>query len=128
MTNGNKMLLICCLLFLINISAVAEIPGDPLTFQKEKMDIKERPFSKGKLAVNYWFTNESKEPIVITTVVSSCNCVKATWTKKPIFPNQKGKITILFTPVSKVFFRKRVTVRTNKPSINRVLKVQGSIT
>lgn len=44
----------------------------------------------------YEVTNTGKNPLIISSVVPTCGCTVPEFTKDPILPGQKGKITLKF--------------------------------
>lgn len=44
----------------------------------------------------YEITNTGKNPLIISSVHPTCGCTVPEYTKEPILPNQKGKITLKF--------------------------------
>jgi len=44
----------------------------------------------------YEVTNTGKNPLIISSVVPTCGCTVPEFTKDPIMPGQKGKITLKF--------------------------------
>lgn len=44
----------------------------------------------------YEVTNTGKNPLIISTVQPTCGCTVPDFTKEPILPGQKGKITLKF--------------------------------
>jgi hypothetical protein len=72
--------------------------------------------------------NSGNEPLVIQNIVASCGCTTPEWTKEPIAPGQKGKITALYDPANRPGkFQKSLTVYTNaKPQVH-VLVIKGEV-
>lgn len=44
----------------------------------------------------YEVTNTGKNPLIISSVVPTCGCTVPEFTKDPIMPGQKGKVTLKF--------------------------------
>ncbi len=44
----------------------------------------------------YTVTNTGDKPLVISTVKPGCGCTAPDYTKDPILPGQKGKVTLKF--------------------------------
>ncbi len=52
---------------------------------------------KGESVVHvYEVTNTGKNPLIISQVVPGCGCTAPDYTKEPILPGKKGKITLKF--------------------------------
>lgn len=52
---------------------------------------------KGEIvSLEYDFTNEGNEPLLITDAKAECSCTSVEFPKQPIAPGQKQKITVKF--------------------------------
>lgn len=59
------------------------------------------------------FNNTGSVPYIIYNVETSCHCVVPQWTRKPILPNVRDSICVLFSQQSVGKFRKVIKVKTN---------------
>lgn len=50
----------------------------------------------------YGFVNNSKKPLVITRLVSTCSCAKAEYDKRVIKPGERGVIRLTYSPEGRV--------------------------
>lgn len=82
----------------------------------------------GKQTFDFVVTNSGNQPLVIQNIVASCGCTTPDWTKSPIPPNGKGKITAIYDPANRPGpFNKTLSVYTNsKPEIT-VLVIKGEV-
>jgi hypothetical protein len=106
------------ILFLATISfavnAQNKNPNGPIfKFGEETHDfgnIKEGPQGQ----VDFVFINGGKEPLIIQNCSASCGCTTPDWTKDPIMPGQKGKITVKYNTQGRVgTFNKTVYIASN---------------
>jgi hypothetical protein len=83
----------------------------------------------GRQQYDFIVTNTGQQPLVIQNIVTSCGCTTPEWTKQPIPPGGKGKITAIYDPVNRPgAFDKTLSVYTNtKPQVT-VLKIKGEVT
>lgn len=58
-------------------------------------------------------TNKGREPLIITDVITSCDCVKAKSTANEVLPNESAEISIEFKPDEKGEFFRDVYVYCN---------------
>lgn len=90
--------------------------GPVFKFVEETHDfgnIKEGPQGQ----VDFVFTNTGKEPLIIQNCSASCGCTTPDWTKDPIMPGQKGKITVKYNTQGRVgSFNKTVYIASNARS------------
>ena len=60
-----------------------------------------------KKKVVFRFTNVSSCPVVITRVMTSCECTSAVWDKAPLLPGRRSRIEVTYEAERDgVFFRK----------------------
>lgn len=77
---------------------IKEAKSKPLT----SLALSENHFEFGKIKKGdqkehvYEVTNTGKNPLVISHVKPGCGCTAPEYTKEPILPGQKGKITLKF--------------------------------
>jgi hypothetical protein len=110
-----KMLSIAVLLLTtLIVQAQNNNPNGPVfKFMEETHDfgnIKEGPQAQ----VDFNFINGGKEPLIIQNCSASCGCTTPNWTKDPIMPGQKGKITVKYDTKGRVgSFNKTVYIASN---------------
>lgn len=79
-------------------AATAPVSNQPLT----SIALSENSFDFGKIKKGekvehvYEVTNTGKNPLVISEVKPGCGCTVPDFTKEPILPGKKGKITLHF--------------------------------
>ncbi|CAL1520269.1 DUF1573 domain-containing protein [Chitinophaga sp. MM2321] len=72
-------------------------PADSkVKFTKETIDFGKTKLNK-PVAVDFEFTNISKEPILIEAARASCGCTTPKWTQEPVLPGKKGKISASYS-------------------------------
>lgn len=82
----------------------------------------------GNVSNVFEFTNNGDKPIVVQNVQTSCGCTAPEWTKNPIAPGQKGKITATFNPARRSGpFSKTITVFSTGVPNRVVLTISGKI-
>ena len=77
----------------------------------------------------FLFTNTGDKPLVIQQAFSSCGCTVASFTRTPINPGEKGKVTISYNGKNLFpgHFKKPVTISSNaKNNIVRVY-IEGAM-
>jgi hypothetical protein len=77
--------------------------------------------------VDFNFTNQGTNPLIITDVKSSCGCTVPTWTKEPVAPGQKGTIQIVYNTTLPGVFNKTVVVYSNANNSPVRLEVRGKV-
>jgi hypothetical protein len=82
----------------------------------------------GRAEVNYAFLNETKNPILITGVVTCCNCVEVDRPTAAIAPGEKGLLPVRYTAEGRTGLQeKSIEVLTSPPGPQRqtlTLRVQ----
>ncbi|MBP6624670.1 MAG: DUF1573 domain-containing protein [Chitinophagaceae bacterium] len=66
------------------------------------------------VSYDFEFKNTGKEPLIIQSCSASCGCTTPEWTKTPIMPGQKGKLTVKYNTQGRVgTFNKTVYIASN---------------
>lgn len=82
----------------------------------------------GKVTHDFVFTNTGKVPLVIQQVTASCGCTTPSWTKQPIAPGAKGKITVTYSATGRPgTFTKTITVNNNSTESIVQLSIHGTV-
>lgn len=115
-------------------AATRQVPANTPT---QNIDDKKMKFNKEEhnfgtipegpaVSFDFEFDNLSNEPITLTGVQASCGCTTPTWTKEPIRPKQKGKITATYNTQGRPGnFVKTITVNSNLGT--KILKISGMV-
>lgn len=81
-----------------------------------------------KATCHFVFKNTGKTPLIINRVSASCGCTSPSYTREPILPGKRGKITVTYSTTNRPgSFNKRVTVYTNVPDSVYVLRLKGTV-
>ena len=108
----------------------------PLTAQAQaviKFDKTCHDFGKFKESApqtySFVFTNTGDQPLVIQQAFASCGCTVPTFSKEPVKPGEKGKITVTYNGKGKFpgHFKKPVTVRSNASNEMVRIYVEGDM-
>lgn len=73
------------------------------------------------------FTNTSKLPLILVDVKASCGCTAPEWSKEPIKPGDKGKITVKYNTMIPGPFQKTITVTSNAKTNPVYLIIKGEV-
>ena len=77
---------------------------------------------------SFAFTNRSKEPLIISQVVATCGCTAPEWTREPVAPGARGKITIRFNSQGRLGRQhKIIAVRSNAPGPEPRLRISAMV-
>lgn len=74
------------------------------------------------------FTNNGKEPLIITSARGSCGCTVPSWPKEPIAPGESGVIRVKYDTQRPGPINKSVTVNSNAKTPVKVLRIKGQVT
>jgi hypothetical protein len=101
------------------VMTLAEKEHDYGTFKEEA----------GPQTYDFQVTNTGNQPLVIQRIVTSCGCTTPDWTKEPIAPGGKGKITAVYDPRNAPGkFSKTLSVYTNSKPEMVTLVIKGEVT
>ncbi len=82
----------------------------------------------GDVRHDFMFTNTGDTPLVIMRAVTTCSCVKVSYSKRPVGVGEKGMVRITFEPHKSEpgVFSKVIQIYTNTAEGRQLLTVQGN--
>jgi len=107
--------------------------SQPVTQNKATIAFTQSEHNFGTLQQNqkavyaFAFSNPGNTPLVIHKVETSCGCTVPEWTKQPIKPGEKGKISIKYDTSHPGAFSKTITVYYNGKNSPVHLKITGNV-
>lgn len=114
--------------FFASFTLFAQQKNANIVFNEEKHDFGEIKEADGLATTEFEFTNTGGEPLMITSVRPSCGCTSPSYTKEPVMPGEKGKITVAFNPKNRSGkFNKTITVYSNSSTQKVILTISGLI-
>ena len=118
------------LLILLPLAVVAgkkPSEGAVIQFQCETYDY--HNITQGSSGICYFvYANKGTEPLVLSSVSTSCGCTVPYWSKKPLLPGKSAKIKVVYNTSHLGDFRKVISVKSN--AINNpsaVLRIKGKV-
>lgn len=114
-----------------NVTAGAEPPqyqGAHLRLDVVTHDFGDVPRKGGDLEREFTYTNDGSVPLVLTRVITSCSCIKASFSKRPVPPGGTGVIRIIYEPLKSEpgAFNKVIQIYSNSVDGRDVITVQGN--
>jgi len=77
---------------------------------------------------DFEYINIGKEPLILQNVHASCGCTTPVWSKEPILPNQKSKISVVYhTQGRPGTFSKTITISSNAKGGEKLLYIKGLV-
>ena len=73
------------------------------------------------------FTNDGKEPLILSNVRSSCGCTVPEWPRQPILPGQSDAIKVHYDTKRVGMISKTITVYSNAKEATVVLNIKGNV-
>lgn len=73
------------------------------------------------------FTNEGKEPLILTNVKASCGCTTPKWTRNPVAPGEKGEIMVHYDTKRMGPFHKNITITSNAKTPSVRVSIKGKV-
>lgn len=101
-------------------------PKTEITFASLEHDYGTIEFGANGTCV-FEFTNTGKIALVLSNVQASCGCTTPEWTKEPVKPGEKGKITVKYNTQIPNQFQKQIRVYSNATTNPVVLTIKGVV-
>lgn len=99
-----------------------------IVFETKDHDFGNIKEEDGRVSYEFVFENQGNAPLVISKVQASCGCTTPNWTKNPVEPGQKGKITVTYNPSGRPGkFSKSITVQSNATTERERLMIKGDV-
>jgi hypothetical protein len=76
---------------------------------------------------SFSFKNEGDEPLILSSVRSSCGCTVPSWPKDPILPGQTSSIKVTYDTKRLGTISKQITVISNATEPNLILNIKGNV-
>lgn len=111
----------------VSESKLNENPNAPEITFKDKVYDYGTIFVGGDGNCEYEFTNTGKEPLILSSVRSSCGCTVPSWPREPILPGKKDVIKVKYDTGRIGPINKSVTVLSNAKNPTEVLRMTGNI-
>lgn len=101
--------------------------GAHLTFEQSECDFGEVSRKGENRICSFRFVNDGTEPLVILAATTSCSCLKAEFSRKPVAVGERGEIrlTLEAKKVDRGVFRRIVQVRSNSVEGIEIITIKG---
>lgn len=105
----------------------ARVQGALLRMDTTTYDFGDVPRRGGDLVKEFAFVNDGTVPLVVTRVVTSCSCLRASFPKRPVPPGGEAAIRIIYEPHKSEpgAFHKVIHIYSNSADGRHVITVQG---
>ncbi len=113
---------------LLPLHAEVKQTGAKLVFAEKEYDFGEIDHRGEDKQCVFHFENRGSEPLVVLSAMTSCSCLKTTFSRKPIAPGGKGTITLHLeaAKVEKGVFHRVVQIHSNSVSGTEMITIKGS--
>ena len=127
-----KYILFFFLILLININSFAQTGDGPkngpiITFAEKSHDFGD--ITQGeKVEYIFKFKNTGTQPLVISDVITTCQCTAKQWNKEPVMPGKNGEITVSFDSVGKMGIQNKViTIQSNATNSTERVSIRVNV-
>jgi len=130
LTGSMKKYILVTLLMFVGVSFAMAQSQAEITFDKLIHDFGQFPSNSPVQKATFNFTNTGTAPLVINQATASCGCTVAEYTKQPVMPGEKGKVSVTYNGTGKFpgYFKKSISVRTNAKQDVVRLYIKGEMT
>ena len=122
-----KLLSICAVILGITLftAMVTDEPGE-FKFEKETNDFGKIPQGK-PVSFDFKFTNIGDQPLIISSVESTCGCTVPKYTSTPIKKGEVGVISVTYNAANVGSFTKPLTIKSNAKTPVKYLYIKGEV-
>jgi hypothetical protein len=123
-----KYVSISIILLAFSMTLKSQYSITTLKFAESQHDFGVFKEEAGRQTFDFVVTNTGSQPLVIQKVTASCGCTTPEWTRWPISPGGKGKVTAIYDPANLPgTFNKTLTVYSNTKPQTTVLTIKGEV-
>lgn len=124
-----KRLIVCSILFvsLLSFNSYAQQSKGPVIKFESLVYDYGTIYQGGDGNCSFTFKNEGDEPIILSSVRSSCGCTVPKWPKDPILPGQTSSIQVTYDSKRLGTISKQITVVSNATEPSLILNIKGNI-
>ncbi len=123
------LVLLCSVMTILSLHAEEkrDYKGAHLTFEESEYDFGEVSRKGENRSCSFRFVNDGTEPLVVLSATTSCSCLKAEFSRKPIAVGERGEIqlTLEAKKVDKGVFRRVVQIRSNSVCGTEIITIKG---
>ena len=124
-----KRLFLFSSLLLLGLTASSQVMQTKMKMSETEHNFGVFKEEAGRQTFDFVLTNTGDQPLIIQRVTASCGCTTPEWTKQPIPPGGKGKVTAIYDPANRPgVFNKTLTVYSNAVPQTTVLTIKGEVT
>lgn len=117
------------LFFALSFGQTPEGPknGPVITFLEKSHDFGDIPQGQ-KVEYVFKFKNSGTQPLVISDVITTCQCTAKQWNKEPVMPGNSGEITVSFDSAGKMGIQNKVvTVQSNATNSTERVSIRVNV-
>ena len=120
--------LICCAIAILPLSAESRNRnGAHIAFEQTEMDLGDISRKGENKRCVFRFVNDGVEPLVILSATTTCSCLKAEFSRKPIAVGESGEIRLILESkkMDKGVLRRIVQIKSNSVGGIEILTIKG---
>lgn len=119
----------CVLVLQLHPLAAQEPTSQQLRFGERVHDFGTIPEQGGVVSFDFRFVNEGPGPVVLTDVVTSCKCIRAEFSRKPVLPGASAVIRVSYDPFYRPgSFSREVNILYNDRTGHQRVWIKGEVT
>jgi hypothetical protein len=127
MLNLMKKIIVCSLICLLTAGlSLAQNKGAIIKFENTVHDYG-TIYQNADGSCDFKFSNQGDEPLVLSSVRSSCGCTIPVWPKEPVLPGQSAIIKVTYDTKRIGGINKQITVISNATESSVILNIKGTI-
>lgn len=125
------LIFVCCVLLLLPLHAESRDRrnrnGAHIKFEQTECDFGEISRKGENKRCVFRFVNDGVEPLVILSATTTCSCLKAEFSRKPIAVGESGEICLSLESrkVDSGVFHRIVQIRSTSTSGTEILTIKG---
>ncbi len=122
-----KVIFTCIVsIFLLSFSLSAQNKGPVIKFESLEYDYG-TIYQGDNGSCEFKFKNSGDEPLILSSVRSSCGCTVPNWPKDPVLPGQSSSIKVTYDTKRIGTISKQISVVSNATEPTLTLSIKGTV-
>ncbi len=125
------LLMLLCVVapFLLHAEEKVHYDGAHIRLEQSQCDFGEIDRKGDNKVLTFRYVNDGSEPLVLLAAITTCPCLRAEFSRKPVAVGQSGEIRIVVESkrAEQGIFRRVVQLRSNSVGGTEIITIEGNV-
>ena len=125
------LLMLLCVVapFLLHAEEKVHYDGAHIRLEQSQCDFGEIDRKGDNKELTFRYVNDGSEPLVLLAAITTCPCLRAEFSRKPVAVGQSGEIRVVVESkrAEQGIFRRVVQLRSNSVGGTEIITIEGNV-